>query len=158
MVSRGFCRRQRSECSGGEFWSGYGSQERWLKRFISDCFDQDLAVIRASGRLKVIEGNLQVVEGVRLEWVGGHSPGMQIVVVHSAKGPFVLANDALTTYRNLRDRVPPVIHRNSIAECPGAMERIRALADGDEDRIFPGHDTEVLTRFPEVKPGVYQLA
>ncbi len=141
-----------------EFWSGYGGQERWLKRFLSDSFDQDLAAIRTSGRLKVIEGNLQVVEGVHLEWVGGHSPGMQIVIVHSAKGPFVLANDALTMYRNLRDWIPPAIHLNSIAECLNAMARIRTLADGDEDRICPGHDGEVLTRFPEVKPGVYRLA
>ncbi len=141
-----------------EFWSGYGAQERWLRRFVSDCFAQDLEAIRSSGRLKVIEGTFEPAEGIRLEWVGGHSPGMQIVVVQSPRGPFVIANDALTTYRNLREWVPPAIHVNSIAECLGAMERIRRLADGDESRICPGHDGEVWTRFPEVTPGIYRLA
>jgi glyoxylase-like metal-dependent hydrolase (beta-lactamase superfamily II) len=141
-----------------EFWSGYGAQERWLKRFVSDCFAADLDTIRSGGRLKIVDGNVDLVEGVRLEWVGGHSPGMQIVVVETGAGPFVIANDALTTYRNLREWTPPAIHLNSIAECLSAMERIKALADGDERRICPGHDGEVWQKFPEVKPGIYRLA
>ncbi len=141
-----------------EFWEGHGGRDRWLQRFISDCFDKDLETIRMSGRLKVIEGVLELVEGVRLEWVGGHSPGMQIVVIRTVKGPFVIANDALTTYRNLRDWMPPAIHLNSIDECLSAMERIKGLADGDLNRICPGHDAEVWTKFPEVNPGVYRLA
>jgi glyoxylase-like metal-dependent hydrolase (beta-lactamase superfamily II) len=141
-----------------DFWTGYAGQERWLRRFLSDCFSQDLEAIRSSGRLKVMEGNLEVLEGVRLEWVGGHSPGMQIVVVQSARGPFVIANDALTTYRNLRDWAPPAVHINGIPECLGAMERIKGLSDGDENRICPGHDGEVWKKFPEVKPGVFRLA
>ncbi len=141
-----------------EFWSGQAGQEPWLRRFVSDCFAQDLAAVRSGGRLKVVEGSLDLVDGVRLEWVGGHSPGMQLVVVQSAKGPFVVANDALTTYRNLRDWSPPAIHINSIPECLAAMERIRSLADGDENRICPGHDGEVWKKFPETRPGVYRLA
>lgn len=141
-----------------EFWSDQGSRDGWLRRFVSDCFAQDLETVRSTGRLKVVDGSFDVVEGVRLEWVGGHSPGMQIVVVQSANGPFVVANDALTTYRNLRDWSPPAIHLNSIPECLAAMERIRVLADGDENRICPGHDSEVWRKFPEIQPGVYRLA
>jgi len=141
-----------------EFWTGEGGQDRWLRRFLSDCFAQDLSAVRSSGRLKVIDGNLDVVEGIRLELVGGHSPGMQIVIVQSAKGPFVIANDALTTYRNLRDWAPPGVHINSIPDCLAAMARIRDLADGDENRICPGHDGEVFKKFPELGPGVYRLA
>ena len=141
-----------------DFWHGFGGQDPWTRRFLSDCFAQDLEAIRSAGRLKVIDGNLELVEGVRVEWVGGHSPGMQIVVVQTAKGPFVIGNDALTTYRNLRDWVPPAIHLNSVAECLGAMARIKSLAGGDEGRICPGHDGEVWKKFPEVKPGVYRLA
>ncbi len=83
---------------------------------------------------------------------------MQIVVVESAKGPFVIANDALTTYRNLRDWAPPAVHLCSIVECLDAMRRIQAACGGDESRLCPGHDGEVWERFPEVKPGVYRLA
>jgi len=142
-----------------EFWTGPGGgQDRWIRRFLSDCFVEDLAALRGNGRLRTVEGNAQPVDGVRLEWVGGHSPGMQIVAVDTGSGPFVIANDALTTYRNLRDWVPPAIHLNSIAECVEAMARIRDLARGEETRICPGHDGEVWRRFPEVAPGVYRLA
>lgn len=141
-----------------DFWRGYGGRDQWTRRFISDCFAQDLETLRSAERLKVIEGNLDLAEGVSLEWVGGHSPGMQIVVVQTGKGPFVIANDALTTFRNLRDWSPPAIHLNSIAECLEGMARIKSLSDGDENRICPGHDGEVWQKFPEVKPGVYRLA
>ena len=141
-----------------EFWSGYGGREPWLRRFVSDCFADDLDALRASGRVHLVDGTVEPSPGIRLEWVGGHSPGMQVVVVQTAGGPFVLANDALTTYRNLRDWVPPAIHVNGIPECLAAMERIRSLAGGDERRICPGHDGEILTRFPTVSPGVVRLA
>jgi glyoxylase-like metal-dependent hydrolase (beta-lactamase superfamily II) len=141
-----------------DFWHGFGGQDRWTRRFLSDCYTQDLGSLQSGGRLRVVDGNLELVEGVQLEWVGGHSPGMQIVVVQTAKGPFVIGNDALTTYRNLRDWAPPAIHLNSVAECLGAMARIKQLSGGDENRICPGHDGEVWTKFPEVKPGMYRLA
>ncbi len=141
-----------------EFWTGYGARERWHQRFVSDCFAEDLAALQSSGRLRVIDGNTDVADGVSLELVGGHSPGMQIVVVRTSRGPFVIANDALTTYRNLRDWMPPAVHVGDLRKCIEAMERIRTLTDGDESRICPGHDGEVWKRFPEVKPGVYRLA
>jgi glyoxylase-like metal-dependent hydrolase (beta-lactamase superfamily II) len=141
-----------------EFWSGAGGRDPWLRRFISDCFSQDLEALRSSGRLVLVDGVAEPAAGIRLEWVGGHSPGIQIVVVETARGPFVIANDALTTYRNLRDWAPPAIHINGIPECLAAMARIRALAGGDESRLCPGHDGEILTRFPEVRPGVLRLA
>jgi glyoxylase-like metal-dependent hydrolase (beta-lactamase superfamily II) len=141
-----------------DFWTAGGGRDAWIRRFLSDCFEEDLESIRSSKRLKVVDGPAEPAGGVRLEMVGGHSPGMQIVTVPSEKGPFIIANDALTTYRNLRDWVPPAIHLNSIAECLEAMARIKELAGGDEARICPGHDGEVWTRFPEVTPGVYRLA
>jgi len=141
-----------------EFWTDYGAAERWHRRFLSDCFAADVAALRSGDRLRLVDGEVEVADGIGLERVGGHSPGMQIVTVQTRKGPFVIANDALTTYRNLREWTPPAIHLCSIAECLAAMDRIRTLAGGDEDRICPGHDGEVWKRFPEVKPGVYRLA
>jgi len=151
---RATCWVQRREV---EFWAGYGATEPWYGRFLSDRFSDELQELQSAGRLQVIEGALEVTPGVRVEWVGGHSPGMQIVVVETARGPFVIANDALTTYRNLREWIPPAIHLGSIPECFAAMRRIRALCDGDESRLCPGHDSEVWQRFPEVAPGVYRL-
>jgi glyoxylase-like metal-dependent hydrolase (beta-lactamase superfamily II) len=141
-----------------EFWTGHGARDAWFGRWVSDCFNEDLRAARAGDRLRVIDGVHEPIQGVRLEWVGGHSPGMQIVVVETRRGPFVLANDALTTYRNLREWAPPALHLCSIEECLEGMRKIRTLSGGDEDRICPGHDGEVWQKFPEVAPGVYRLA
>jgi glyoxylase-like metal-dependent hydrolase (beta-lactamase superfamily II) len=141
-----------------DFWTRYGARERWHRRELTNCFASDVAALRSSGRLHVVDGSVDVTDGVALEWVGGHTPGLQIVIVRTARGPFVLANDALTTYRNLRDWLPPGSHLNSVAECLDAMERIQMLSGGDESRLCPGHDDEVRTRFPETKPGLYRLA
>ncbi len=140
-----------------QFWAG-ATRDAWFDRWVSDCLAEDLRVLRAGDRLRLVDGDLDVLPGVRLEWVGGHSPGMQIVVVETASGPFVLANDALTTYRNLRDWMPPAIHLCSIEECLDGMKRIRDLSGGDETRICPGHDGEICQKFPEIAPGVYRLA
>jgi glyoxylase-like metal-dependent hydrolase (beta-lactamase superfamily II) len=141
-----------------EFWAGDTARDPWFRRWVSDSLTEDLRTLRAADRLRVIDGAQEPFPGVRLEWVGGHSPGMQIVTVETAKGAFVLANDALTTYRNLREWAPPAIHLCGIQECLDAMRRIRDLTGGDESRLCPGHDSEVWQRFPEVKPGVYRLA
>jgi glyoxylase-like metal-dependent hydrolase (beta-lactamase superfamily II) len=141
-----------------DFWTDYGGREPWHQRFLSDCLFDDLEAVRTSGRLRVIDGTAAPAAGIHLEWVGGHSPGMQIVVVETARGPFVIANDALTTYRNLRDWVPPAIHLGSVRECLEAMQRIQTLCGGDEARLCPGHDAEVWQKFPEIAPGVYRLA
>jgi len=141
-----------------EFWTGYGTRERWHRRGVSDCFAADVAALQSSGRLHLVDGTADVTGGVRLEWVGGHTPGLQIVVVRTANGEFVLANDALTTYRNLRDWMPPAGHLSSIAECLDGMTRVQTLAGGNESRMCPGHDDEIRSRFPQVKPGVYRLA
>ncbi len=141
-----------------EFWAGSGGQDPWYRRFLSDCLKEDLETVRASGRLQVVDGVHDLMDGIRVEWVGGHSPGMQIVVVESTKGAFVIANDALTTYRNLRDWEPPAIHLCSIEECLQGMKRIQTLCGGDESRLCPGHDGEVWQKFPEIAPGVFKLA
>jgi glyoxylase-like metal-dependent hydrolase (beta-lactamase superfamily II) len=141
-----------------EFWTDVAGGDPWFERWISDSFGDDLQVLRAEDRLRIVDGVHEPFPGVRLELVGGHSPGMQIVVVETVGGPFVLANDALTTYRNLREWMPPAYHLCSIQECLDAMRRIRELTGGDERRLCPGHDAEVWQRFPEVRPGVYRLA
>ena len=62
-----------------EFWTGYGTRERWHRRGVTDCFAADVAALQSSGRLRLVDGTADVTDGVALEWVGGHTPGLQIV-------------------------------------------------------------------------------
>ena len=96
-------------------------------------------------------GVAAVLPGVTLHHVGGHTAGLQVVRVHTARGWVVLASDASHFYANIRRRSPfPIVH-----DVPAMLEGYRvveALADGPE-HIIPGHDPAVAARFPRV-PGL----
>jgi glyoxylase-like metal-dependent hydrolase (beta-lactamase superfamily II) len=55
-------------------------------------------------------GEGEVVPGVTVHRVGGHSDGLQVVRVETARGPVVLASDAAHNYANLQKRSPfPIV-------------------------------------------------
>lgn len=116
-----------------------------------------LALVRLTyeGRVAFVDGDAEVLPGIRVHHVGGHTAGMQIVSVQTERGRAVLASDASHYYANLENSVPFA----TLHDLPGtyrAFERIRALAD-DAALIVPGHDPLVLERLHPVAPGVVAL-
>lgn len=107
------------------------------------------------GRVRFVDGEAEILPGIAVHHVGGHTAGMQIVSVQTARGRAVLASDAAHYYRNFEQRIP----FNTLHDLPGtyhAFERIQALA-GSPDLIVPGHDPQVLERLQTVAPGVLTL-
>lgn len=99
-------------------------------------------------RLVFVAGDAQVDDGVTVHRVGGHSAGLQVVRVQTRAGVVVLASDAVHYYENLElDRPFSTVH--SLADMYEAFDRVRELA-GPDGVIVPGHDPEVLERFPSV--------
>lgn len=100
------------------------------------------------GRMNVLEGDYELLPGVTLHRMGGHTPGLQVVRVSTARGHVVLASDAAHYWANLRTRSPFPI----VADVPdmlrahGAIER---LADGPM-HVIPGHDPLVRAVFPSL--------
>lgn len=107
----------------------------------------DFAQLNFSGRLRLQDGDDELFPGIGLELVGGHSPGLQIVKVATARGPVVVAGDACHFYRHLRDRLPFHVSVD-LREVMAGYERIEELAGGDLSRIVPGHDRKVVECFP----------
>jgi glyoxylase-like metal-dependent hydrolase (beta-lactamase superfamily II) len=100
------------------------------------------------GRMRFHDGVAEIAPGVTLHLVGGHSGGLQVVRVPTARGWVVLASDAAHLWANIRDRNPFPI----IVDLPKMLEGYRtveALAGG-ADHIIPGHDPLVRTRFPSL--------
>jgi glyoxylase-like metal-dependent hydrolase (beta-lactamase superfamily II) len=130
-------------------------------RLMRDSFDieQVTTAIRHvyADRVKFHNGTSELAPGITLHLVGGHSGGMQIVRVWTARGWLVLASDAAHLWYNIRRRSPFVVVHDmgKLAEGWDLCER---LADGP-DHIIPGHDPEVLRRFPKVPhdPEIVQL-
>jgi glyoxylase-like metal-dependent hydrolase (beta-lactamase superfamily II) len=104
-----------------------------------------------AGRTVFHDGDDEIAPGVSVHHVGGHTDGLQMVRVETASGPLVLASDASHFYANMATENPFPILFDLGAMIQG-WRIARRLAGGVEDRIVPGHDPEVLRRFPAV-PG-----
>jgi len=110
-----------------------------------------IAMVRAlfADRVQFHDGEGEVAPGVTVHRVGGHSDGLQVVRVETARGPVVLASDAMHFYANERTGNPfPIVF--DLGAMTQGWRIARRLAGGDETRVIPGHDPEVRNRFPAV--------
>ncbi|HZQ39045.1 MAG TPA: N-acyl homoserine lactonase family protein [Dehalococcoidia bacterium] len=108
-----------------------------------------------AGRVRFVQGEADVAPGVRVHHVGGHTAGMQIVSVQTARGTAVLTSDASHYYANYEQERP----FNTLHDLPGtyrAFTRIRTLASAPE-LIVPGHDPLVLERLQPLADGIVTL-
>jgi glyoxylase-like metal-dependent hydrolase (beta-lactamase superfamily II) len=108
------------------------------------------------GRIRWVDGDAEVVPGVSVHLVGGHTAGMQVVRVLTADGFAVVASDASHFYANIdEDRPYAIVH--SLPAMYGAFDTIRSLAD-DPRLVVAGHDPAVLDRYPPASPGLEGVA
>lgn len=106
------------------------------------------------GHVRLIDGECSLRDGIELHCVGGHTDGLQVVRVHTAKGWVVLASDAAHYYENLTTKNPfPAVF--NMDDMLSGYAKLHELADGEEN-IVPGHDPQVCQRYPSVDvPGIH---
>jgi glyoxylase-like metal-dependent hydrolase (beta-lactamase superfamily II) len=98
------------------------------------------------GRVRFHDGDAEIMPGVSLHLVGGHTMGLQVVRVATRRGAVVLASDASHFYANMEQARPfPIVW--SVAEMVDGYRRLRELAESPA-HIIPGHDPLVLQRYP----------
>ncbi|WP_256991020.1 N-acyl homoserine lactonase family protein [Rhodococcus sp. 06-235-1A] len=129
-----------------DYWNGAWAtrigQEEWLHS------RPDIDHVTASNRLDLVDGDSELLPGLSVHSVGGHTAGMQVVRVRTARGNVVLASDASHFYENIESDSPfAILHH--LPDMFGAFDRIKELADGP-GHIVPGHDPLVAERFPAV--------
>jgi glyoxylase-like metal-dependent hydrolase (beta-lactamase superfamily II) len=102
-------------------------------------------------RVRMYNGRVELAPGIALHLVRGHSAGLQCMTVETARGRIVLASDVTHFYENMESGRPftTAFH---IGEMLEGFETLQALAGGDDRRIVPGHDPEVMARYPHL-PG-----
>ena len=96
-------------------------------------------------RVTFHNGDGEVAPGVTLHRVGGHSDGLQVVRVETARGPVVLASDASHYYGNMHRRSPfPIIYNvgdmfdgSGIAHGRPAILLRHSRPRSDRDEIYP---------------------
>ena len=112
-------------------------------------------VQHAAFRRSIIDGEQEILPGIRVHKVGGQTDGMQIITVQTKEGRAVVASDASHYYHNIEKNVPFL----TLHDIPGmyyGFQRIRALADKPE-LIIPGHDPLVQERLHRVANGIVSL-
>ncbi len=100
-----------------------------------------------SGRVEFYDGDSAMAPGISLHKIGGHSRGLQAVRVITERGPVVLASDASHYYENVESKKPFPIVVDAEAMLSG-FDRLLELSGNTTDRIIPGHDPLVLSRYP----------
>lgn len=102
-------------------------------------------------RMRVIREDCEIVPGVTLVSLPGHTPGSQGVLVDTEKGPYLIAQDTVPLFENWKGspylkHIPSGIHVDLAVyfETLLKIERLSAY-------VLPGHDGEVLRqrRYPE---------
>jgi glyoxylase-like metal-dependent hydrolase (beta-lactamase superfamily II) len=95
-------------------------------------------------RVELLPDEAEILPGLEVFWVGGHTPCSQAVKIDTAKGRVIVAGDTLFLFGNLEENIP-VAYCTSLAECYHAMDRFRE----EGDLILPNHDPLLMARYPD---------
>lgn len=138
------------------FWTGPYARYAAFRQSANVEAMTRLIPLNYASRVRIVNGTHEVLPGLHVHRVGGHTAGLQIVTVKTARGTVVLTSDASHFYRNVETRQPVQII-TSLPEMLEAFETIHALA-GSERLIVAGHDPQVAERFKPVEPGIIKIA
>lgn len=99
----------------------------------------------AGNKLKIIEGDQQIVPGIEVLFTPGHTPGCQCVSVNTEDGKYLIAGDMVNLYENWckgkdGEHIPGSIYVN-LAEFEASFDKLDAL---NFKEILPSHDMKVL--------------
>lgn len=106
-----------------------------------------------SDRVKFHAGPATIANNVEVIHVGGHTRGLQAVRVYTQRGWIVLASDAIHFYANHELLNPfPIVY--NVGDMLDGYRLVTQSADSP-DHVIPGHDPEVLRRYPRLeRPGL----
>lgn len=111
--------------------------------------------LKASGRLRLVDGEQPILPGIRVHLGGRHTFASQFVSVRTGAGTVVIASDNAYLYMNLEQK-RAIAQTLDPASNLAAHARMLGLA-GDPRRVIPGHDPEVFMRFASPKPNLARL-
>jgi glyoxylase-like metal-dependent hydrolase (beta-lactamase superfamily II) len=138
-----------------QYWTGPVMRFKAAWRSVEAEDMAELVRLNMQGRFHFLDGTAQVAPGISVHHVGGHTAGTQVVRINTAKGNAVIASDASHLFRNVEENTPTSIITN-LPDMFEAFDTIRGLASGP-NLWLPGHDPQVLQRFPTHAPDIAYL-
>lgn len=115
-----------------------------------------LAGLEGTERLVLLDGEKEILPGVRCLPAPGHTPALQAVAVETEKGRAVLGSDCGHLFQNYRESRPSCL----ICDLPAWLKSFDRLKEqvSSPDLLFPGHDKRMFTEYPKEADGVTRLA
>ena len=131
------------------------AQKTPFKNLTDPAGNRYLAKLKGTKRLKLIRGDKKILPGIDLLLAPGHTIGLQVVAVKTAKGTAIVGSDLAHLFGSYRTDIPSAIITDMIGWMK-SFDKIRAKASS-LDLIFPGHDPALLTSYPKVAEDVSRL-
>jgi glyoxylase-like metal-dependent hydrolase (beta-lactamase superfamily II) len=114
-----------------------------------------LAALEDTDRLALLDGDQQILPGIRCLLAPGHTVALQAVAVNTARGTAILGSDCAHVFRNFHEDWPSVL----IVDLVGWMKTYDKLRQeaSSSDLLFPGHDRRLLDDYPSVAEDIVRL-
>lgn len=127
-----------------------------LRRVGDDGCERYLKSLEGTGRLVLLDGDQDLMPGIRCVLAPGHTIGLQAVTVNTAKGTALLGSDCAHVFENYTDDWPSSIITDMLAWLR-TYDKVRSLVT-DTGLLFPGHDLRMTADYPAVAKDVTRLA
>ena len=131
------------------------AQKPAFKIFLNPPGVNAVAALAKTPRLSILDGDQFVGPEMEVLLVPGHTPGLQVVVLPTAKGQAIVASDLGHLFRTFAEDRPSGIITD-IRPWMDSLDKVRPRAP--LANIFPGHDAMMATDFPKVAQDITRLA
>jgi glyoxylase-like metal-dependent hydrolase (beta-lactamase superfamily II) len=110
-------------------------QKREMDSFIGHD-DSYIANIKENcDRMLLIEGDQEILPGIKVHLAGGHTEGLQMVLVNTSEGMALIPSDNIMTYKNIEENIRVGLCKDPIA-CEMALDWARSVSK----IVYPSHD------------------
>jgi glyoxylase-like metal-dependent hydrolase (beta-lactamase superfamily II) len=106
-----------------------------------------------NGQMKLIDGDAEIFPNIKVIKIGGHTPGLQIVVIETKGKPIVLGSDAINLYAILEKDHPNGMVTGDLRDVVKGFETVRRL----NGIVVSGHDPKVMSLFKPFEKGIVQV-
>jgi glyoxylase-like metal-dependent hydrolase (beta-lactamase superfamily II) len=138
------------------FWIKNPIAKRAPFRHVTDpVSNRYLARLEGTQKLKLIRGDKKILPGIDLLLAPGHTLGLQVVAVNTARGTAIVGSDTAHVFSSYRTDIPSAVITDMVAWMK-TYDKMRARVSSI-DLIFPGHDPALLTDYPKVAEDVSRL-
>lgn len=131
------------------FWASPTAEHVQFAKLSETSEIEELQRAAQDGRLTTFDREMMVTENVRVELVGGHTPGQSIVTVATRDGDVLIASDAVHLLEEL-DRDMPFIAAANLPAMYAAFRLIKTRVAGGAI-LLSGHDPSTLSLFPPLE-------